>query len=59
MDIAVTGASGLIGSALTRSLRADGHRVRTVTRGPATGADTVACGTARGLHAATACCAGP
>ena len=41
MDIAVTGASGLIGSALTRSLRADGHRVRAVTRSAATGADTV------------------
>ncbi len=33
MDIAVTGATGLIGGALTAALRADGHRVRVVTRG--------------------------
>lgn len=32
MDIAVTGSSGLIGSALTRSLEADGHRVVPVVR---------------------------
>ena len=43
MDIAVTGATGLIGGALTTALRADGHRVRVVTRGSgaATGPDTV------------------
>lgn len=32
MRIAVTGASGLIGSALVRSLRADGHEVRRMVR---------------------------
>jgi uncharacterized protein (TIGR01777 family) len=32
MQIAITGASGLIGTALTRSLEADGHVVRPVTR---------------------------
>lgn len=32
MDVAVTGASGLIGTALVRSLEADGHRVRRITR---------------------------
>lgn len=33
MDVAITGASGLIGSALAASLEADGHTVRRVTRG--------------------------
>jgi uncharacterized protein len=33
MRIAVTGASGLIGTALSAALRADGHEVRPVTRG--------------------------
>jgi uncharacterized protein (TIGR01777 family) len=32
MDIAITGAGGLIGSALARSLEADGHRAIAVTR---------------------------
>jgi uncharacterized protein (TIGR01777 family) len=32
MQIAITGASGLIGSALSRSLQADGHTVRPVSR---------------------------
>ncbi|MCC5954006.1 MAG: TIGR01777 family oxidoreductase [Acidimicrobiia bacterium] len=32
MDIAVTGSSGLIGTALARSLRADGHRVVPIVR---------------------------
>ncbi|MEZ5143544.1 MAG: TIGR01777 family oxidoreductase [Acidimicrobiales bacterium] len=32
MDIAITGASGLIGTALAASLRADGHRVVPVVR---------------------------
>jgi hypothetical protein len=35
MDILVTGASGLIGSALVPSLRARGHRVSTLLRRPA------------------------
>ena len=32
MDIAITGATGLLGGALTTSLRADGHRVRPISR---------------------------
>ncbi|UUS30703.1 MULTISPECIES: TIGR01777 family oxidoreductase [Streptomyces] len=40
--VAVTGAGGLIGSALVRSLRADGHEVVRLVRGPARGADEVA-----------------
>ncbi|MFB7373476.1 TIGR01777 family oxidoreductase [Streptomyces sp. NPDC056222] len=39
--IAVTGASGLIGSALVRSLRADGHQVLRLVRRPARTADEV------------------
>jgi uncharacterized protein (TIGR01777 family) len=39
--IAVTGASGLIGSALVRSLRADGHQVSRLVRRPARAADEV------------------
>jgi uncharacterized protein (TIGR01777 family) len=34
MDIAVTGASGLIGTAVSAALRADGHRVVPVVRRP-------------------------
>jgi uncharacterized protein len=34
MDVAITGAGGLIGSALARALRADGHRVRPLVRRP-------------------------
>ena len=34
MEIAITGSSGLIGTALATALRADGHRVRPVVRGP-------------------------
>lgn len=37
MDVAVTGSSGLIGTALTRSLQADGHRVHRIVRRPAAG----------------------
>ncbi|WP_175409258.1 TIGR01777 family oxidoreductase [Streptomyces sp. TRM64462] len=37
--VAVTGAGGLIGSALVRSLRADGHEVVRLVRRPARGAD--------------------
>ena len=33
MDVAISGASGLIGSALSASLRADGHRVLRLVRG--------------------------
>jgi uncharacterized protein (TIGR01777 family) len=44
MDVAISGASGLIGSALARSLEADGHRVGRLTRPqskPATGGDRI------------------
>jgi len=40
MQVAVTGSSGLIGSALAGALRADGHRVIRLVRGPA-GQDAV------------------
>ena len=40
MDIAITGSSGLIGSALTRSLTDDGHRVVPIVRSAAPGAVT-------------------
>lgn len=39
--IAITGASGLIGTALVRSLRADGHDVVRLVRRPARAADEV------------------
>lgn len=39
--VVVTGASGLIGTALVASLRADGVRVTTLVRRPARGADEV------------------
>lgn len=39
MDIAITGSSGLIGSALAERLRRDGHRVRAVVRRAAAGPD--------------------
>src|SRR5215469_5988042 len=41
MKVAVTGSSGLIGTALTRSLRADGHEVVRLVRRPPRGADEV------------------
>lgn len=41
MRIAVTGSSGLIGTALVRSLRADGHEVVRLVRRPARGGDEV------------------
>jgi uncharacterized protein (TIGR01777 family) len=39
MDIAITGASGLIGRALASSLRADGHRVRPFVRPSSSSSD--------------------
>lgn len=39
MRIAITGSSGLIGSALTRSLRSDGHEVVRLVRRPPSGPD--------------------
>jgi uncharacterized protein len=41
MLVAVTGASGLIGAALTRRLRAEGHEVLRLTRSRPTAADQV------------------
>ncbi|NGO67771.1 TIGR01777 family oxidoreductase [Streptomyces boncukensis] len=41
MRIAVTGSTGLIGSALTRSLRSEGHDVVRLVRRPAAAADEV------------------
>ena len=37
MDIAITGSSGLIGTALADALRSDGHRVVPVVRGDRSG----------------------
>jgi uncharacterized protein len=42
MDVLVTGSHGLIGSALMRRLRADGHRVVRLVRGTPEGSDDVA-----------------
>lgn len=42
MQVAITGSTGLIGSALTRSLREDGHTVLRLVRGTASAADEVA-----------------
>lgn len=41
MDVAISGASGLLGSALAASLRADGHRVLRFARGGLTGDDQI------------------
>lgn len=42
MDVAITGASGLIGTELTRSLTAAGHRpIALVRRSPSAGADEI------------------
>ena len=41
MDVAITGSSGLIGSALTAALAADGHRVRRLVRRAPSGPDEV------------------
>jgi uncharacterized protein (TIGR01777 family) len=41
MDVAITGASGLIGRALSSSLRSDGHRVLRFQRGGVTAGDTI------------------
>lgn len=54
MLIAVSGASGLIGSALVRSLVADGHTVRRLVRRTSRGADEVAWNPAGGEIDATA-----
>jgi uncharacterized protein (TIGR01777 family) len=41
VDVAITGASGFLGSALTSSLRADGHRVLRLVRGGITNGDEI------------------
>jgi uncharacterized protein (TIGR01777 family) len=41
MDVAITGSSGLVGTALVAALRADGHRVVRVVRGGPPDTDTV------------------
>lgn len=42
MDVAISGASGLLGTALAASLQADGHRVLRFVRGGVTGGDDIA-----------------
>jgi uncharacterized protein (TIGR01777 family) len=49
MEVVLAGASGLIGSALKRSLLGDGHRVKTLLRRPAEGADVDSWDPTRGL----------
>jgi uncharacterized protein len=41
VDVAISGASGFIGSALSASLRADGHRVLRLTRGGVSSGDAI------------------
>jgi uncharacterized protein len=41
LDVAISGANGFIGSALSVSLRADGHRVLRLTRGGVTAGDAI------------------
>ena len=41
MDVVISGASGLIGSALTKSLVSDGHRVLRLVRGGVTNGDDI------------------
>jgi len=41
VDVAISGAGGLIGTALAESLRADGHRVLRLRRGAVTGGDDI------------------
>jgi hypothetical protein len=41
VDVAISGASGLVGTALSKSLRADGHRVRRLRRGGTTAGDEI------------------
>ena len=41
MDIVISGASGLIGTALRRSLEGDGHRVRRLVRRPPQNSDEI------------------
>ncbi len=41
MEVAITGASGLVGTALARSLRRDGHTVRPLVRRPSSDAGAI------------------
>src|SRR5687767_6774504 len=41
MDVAITGSSGLIGTALAAELRSQGHRVRPIVRRPPAGPDEI------------------
>ena len=54
MEIAVTGSNGLIGSALITALEADGHGVRRLVRGGATGPGRIAWDPAAGTIDAAA-----
>ena len=49
MDVVVAGASGLLGTALRESLRADGHRVRQLVRHPVSEPDLDSWDPAQGL----------
>ncbi|WP_404420551.1 NAD-dependent epimerase/dehydratase family protein [Nibricoccus sp. IMCC34717] len=50
MRILVTGATGFVGSALVRRLRADGHEVLAVGRRPSSAAGYLQCDLSRGLE---------
>ena len=54
MDIAITGASGLLGTALRRALEADGHHVLPVVRTSPSGPDTIGWSPGTGLIDAAA-----
>jgi uncharacterized protein (TIGR01777 family) len=49
VEVVLAGASGLIGSPLRDSLRADGHRVKTLVRHPTSGTDEDSWDPAQGL----------
>jgi uncharacterized protein (TIGR01777 family) len=49
MHVAVTGSSGLLGSALRRALTAEGHRVSRLVRRPSTGPDEISWDPAAGV----------
>jgi len=49
MHVAVTGSSGLLGTALRRALTAEGHRVSRLVRRPSTGPDEISWDPAAGV----------